>query len=406
MKVEERFLEYVKMNTTSEEHSTTHPSTSSQLVLANRLVEELKELGISNAFIDPNGNVMASIAPSAGCEQAKALGFIAHMDTVGNKEDNVNPQIIYNYNGEDVELGTSKKILSTKMYPELKSFKERTLITTDGTTILGADDKAGIAEIMALCEWLMSTNESHGKICIAFTPDEEIGQGATWFDVEKFGADFAYTLDGDLEGGLEYENFNAATVVFEINGVDIHPGSAKGVMVNAAAIACKIQAMLPEAEVPELTEDYEGFYHLIELKGDTQKAHMTYIVRNHDAACFKAQKKTLEHIEKIMNERFGANTVSLTYKEGYKNMSEIIESNYHLIENAKKAIEEAGAQAITKPIRGGTDGATLSFMGLPCPNLGTGGNAYHGVYEHITVEGMEIVIEILKNLVRSYSKIC
>lgn len=404
MKVEERFLEYVKINTVSDERSTTHPSTSSQLVLAKRLVDELKELGIGNACIDENGNVMASIEATKGYEEVKALGFIAHMDTVGNKEDIVNPQIIRNYNGQDVELGTSKKFLSTAMYPELKNFIGRTLITTDGTTILGADDKAGIAEIMTLCQWLMNTDEPHGKICVAFTPDEEIGQGATWFNVERFGASYAYTLDGDIEGGLEYENFNAASASFEINGVDIHPGSAKGVMVNAAAIACKIQSMLPEAEVPELTEGYEGFYHLIEMKGDTQKAHMTYIVRNHDAACFKAQKKTLEHIEKVLNEKYGQKTVVLTYKESYKNMTEIIENNYHLIENANKAIEEAGAKTITTPIRGGTDGATLSYMGLPCPNLGTGGSAYHGIYEHITIEGMEIVVEIIKNLVKIYAK--
>lgn len=404
MKVEERFLEYVKINTVSDDSSETHPSTSCQIEFAKRLVKELNELGISNATIDGNGNVMASIEASKGYENVKALGFIAHMDTVGNKDDMVNPQIIYNYNGEDIELGKSMKMLSTKMYPELKEYIGRTLITTDGTTILGADDKAGIAEIMTLCQWLVNTEEPHGKICIGFTPDEEIGQGATYFDVESFGAAYAYTLDGDLEGGLEYENFNAASATFEINGVDIHPGSAKGVMVNAAAIACKIQSMLPEAEVPELTEEYEGYYHLVEMKGDTQKAHMTYIVRNHDAACFKAQKKTLEHIEKVLNERYGQNTVILTYKASYKNMAEIVESNYHLIENAKKAIEDAGVITRTSPIRGGTDGATLSYMGLPCPNLGTGGNAYHGIYEHITVEGMEIVVSILINLVKIYSK--
>jgi tripeptide aminopeptidase len=291
------------------------------------------------------------------------------------------------------------------MYPELKEFVGRTLITTDGTTNLGADDKAGIAEIMTLCQVLMNSNDSHGRICIGFTPDEEIGQGANWFDVEKFGAVYAYTLDGDLEGGLEYENFNAASISFEINGVDIHPGSAKGVMVNAVSLACKIQSMLPEAEVPELTEGYEGFYHLIEMKGDTQKAHMTYIIRNHDSECFKAQKKTMEHIEKVLNEKYGKNTIVLTYKEGYKNMSEIIEKNYHLIENARKAITNVGLEVKTSPIRGGTDGATLSFMGLPCPNLGTGGNAYHGFYEHITVEGMEKVVEVLKNLVQIYSQV-
>lgn len=403
MRVEERFIEYIKINTVSDENSETHPSTSRQLVLAEKLVNQLKDLGIKNARIDENGNVMASIEASEGYGHVKPLGFIAHMDTVGSKEASVNPQIITNYDGKDIELGTSGKILSALVYPELKGYIGRTLITTDGTTILGADDKAGIAEIMTLCEQLVNSSQPHGKICIGFTPDEEIGQGATWFDVENFGAAYAYTLDGDLEGGLEYENFNAASAIFEINGVDIHPGSAKGIMVNAASIACKIQSMLPEAEVPELTEGYEGFYYLMDMKGNTRKAKLTYIVRNHDAACFKAQKKTLEHISKVLNEKYGENTVILSYKESYRNMAEIIDQNYHLIENARKAIEEAGIVVNTKPIRGGTDGATLSYKGLPCPNLGTGGNAFHGVYEHITVEGMETVVKILHNLVKIYS---
>lgn len=403
MRVEERFIEYVKINTVSDENSETHPSTSRQLVLAEKLVKQLKDMGIENARIDKNGNVMASIKASEGYEHVKPLGFIAHMDTVGDKEAIVNPQIIRNYDGKDIELGTSGKILSPLVYPELNGYIGRTLITTDGTTILGADDKAGIAEIMTLCEQLVNSSQPHAKICIGFTPDEEIGQGATWFDVESFGAAYAYTLDGDLEGGLEYENFNAASAVFEINGVDIHPGSAKGIMINAASVACKIQSMLPQAEVPELTEGYEGFYHLMDIEGNTRKAKLTYIIRNHDAACFKAQKMTLEHIAKVLNERYGENTVILSYKESYRNMAEIIDQNYHLIENARKAIEEVGLVVNTKPIRGGTDGATLSYKGLPCPNLGTGGNAFHGVYEHITVEGMETVVKILHNLVKIYS---
>lgn len=403
MRVEERFIEYVKINTVSDENSETHPSTSKQLVFAQKLIEELKALGLEDARIDANGNVMASIKASEGYEQIKPLGFIAHMDTVGDKDAIVNPQVIRNYNGKDIELGKSGKILSASVYPELKEYVGRTLITTDGTTILGADDKAGIAEIMTFCEQLIASNKPHGKICVGFTPDEEIGQGGSWFDVEAFGASYAYTLDGDLEGGLEYENFNAASAVFEIKGVDIHPGSAKGIMVNAASVACKIQSMLPSAEVPELTDEYEGFYHLIGIEGDTQTAKVAYIVRNHDAACFEAQKVTLERIAKVLNEQYGENTVNLSYKISYRNMAEIIDQNYHLIENAKKAMEEAGITARTKPIRGGTDGATLSYKGLPCPNLGTGGNAFHGIYEHITVEGMEKVIEILHNLVTIYS---
>ncbi|WP_099469923.1 peptidase T [Konateibacter massiliensis] len=404
MKVEERFIEYVKINTVSDENSETRPSTSRQLILAEKLKKELIELGLHDARIDENGNVMASIEASQGYEEATPIGFVAHMDTVGDENAIVNPQVIANYDGKDIELGKSGKILSADLYTELKDYAGRTLITTDGTTILGADDKAGIAEIMTLCEELLQSGEPHGKICVAFTPDEEIGRGAAWFDVESFGAAYAYTLDGDLEGGLEYENFNAASAIFDIKGVDIHPGTAKGIMVNAAGLACRIQSMLPEAEVPELTDGYEGFYHLIEMKGDTQNARLEYIVRHHDAACFKAQKVTLERIEKTLNERYGENTVTLTYKDGYKNMSEIIDQNYHLIENAKRAIEEAGLTPNIKPIRGGTDGATLSFKGLPCPNLGTGGNAFHGIYEHITVEGMEKVVIVLHNLVKIYSE--
>lgn len=404
MRVEERFLNYIAINTASDENSGTNPSTNCQLVLAKRLVEELKEIGIDNAALDEFGNVFAHIEASKGYEDIKPIGFIAHMDTVGEQNVSVKPQIIYNYNGEDIKLKGSGKTIPVKTFPHLKKLKNRTLITTDGTTILGADDKAGIAEIMTLCESLLLPDCEHGKVCIAFTPDEEIGEGATNFDVEKFGAAYAFTVDGGSEGEFEYENFNAATVKFKINGIDTHPGAAKGVMVNAASIACKIQELLPNLEVPELTEDYEGFYHLMHISGGVESAEMTYILRHHDVSCFKAQKKCVEHIKKILNEQYGEGCVELVYKEGYKNMAEIINNNKHLIDIAMEAIKLAGIEPEVKPIRGGTDGAALSYKGLPCPNLGTGGYAFHGFSEHITVEGMNKCVEILKNITDIYFK--
>lgn len=404
MRVEERFLNYIVVNTASDENSNTKPSTQCQLVLAQKLVQELKELGIDNASLDKFGNVFAYIEATEGYENIKPLGFIAHMDTVGAQNVTVKPQIIYNYNGEDIELKGSGKTIFVNMFPHLKALKGRTLITTDGTTILGADDKAGIAEIMTLCEILLSPDSEHGKVCIAFTPDEEIGEGATNFDVEKFGAAYAYTVDGGSEGEFEYENFNAATVKFKINGIDTHPGSAKGVMVNAASIACKIQAMLPSLEVPELTEGYEGFYHLMHISGGVESAEMTYILRHHDVSCFKAQKSCVEHITKVLNEQYGDGCVELVYKEGYKNMAEVINNNKQLVDIAMEAIKKARIEPLVKPIRGGTDGASLSFKGLPCPNLGTGGYAFHGFSEHITVEGMERCVEILKNITDIYFK--
>ena len=404
MRAYERMLNYVKVWTTSDSSSDAVPSTSRQFDLAKLLVEEMKELGIEDAHVDDKSYVYGTLAATKGYEDKAKLGFIAHLDTSEDiSGQNVNPQIIENYNGEDIVLGDSGRVIRVCDFPHLKSFKGRTLITTDGTTLLGADDKAGIAEIMTAIEIIQKENIPHGKICIGFNPDEEIGTGAHNFDVEKFGADFAYTLDGWLEGQIEYENFNASSAVFEIKGINVHPGSAKNIMVNSQLLAMEINAMLPN-ETPATTEGYEGFYHLMETTGSVEHSKLTYIVRDHDADKFAARNEFLKNIEKTMNEKYGEGTVTLTIKEQYRNMKEKIEPCMHLIDNAKKAIKAVGLEPTVDAIRGGTDGAQLSFKGLPCPNLGTGGAAYHGACEHISVEGMDKVVDIAVELVKIYAE--
>lgn len=406
MRAYERMLNYIKVWTTSDSGSETVPSTSRQFDLANLLVEEMKELGIEDAHVDDKCYVYGSIPATNGYEDKTKLGFIAHLDTTEDLTGkDVNPQIIENYDGEDISLGTSGKVIRTKDFQHLKDFKGRTIITTDGTTLLGADDKAGIAEIMTAIEIIQNENIPHGKICIGFTPDEEIGTGAHHFDVEKFGADYAFTLDGWLEGQMEYENFNASSAIFEIKGVNVHPGSAKDIMVNSQLIAMEINSMLPVNETPATTEGYEGFYHLMEITGSVEHSKLSYIVRDHDGEKFEARNELLRRIEKEINEKYGKNTVTLTIKYAYRNMKEKIEQCMHLIENAKKAIEAVGLEPKISPIRGGTDGAQLSFKGLPCPNLGTGGAAYHGALEHISVEGMDKVTQIAIELVKIYAEI-
>lgn len=406
MKAYERLLRYVKIHTTSDEQSGTHPSSERQRVLANMLCKELTDIGCEKVRVSDECYVYAQIPASKGFENAPALGFIAHMDTSPDFcGEGVRAQIVENYDGGDVTLGESGRVLDVKTFPHLKSLAGRTLITTDGTTLLGADDKAGIAEIMTAAEAIVKEKPAHGKVCIAFTPDEEIGEGADFFDVEGFGADFAYTLDGDVEGGLEYENFNAASAVFEIFGTNVHPGSAKDVMVNASLVAMEINSMLPAGDVPARTEGYEGFFHLTDMEGSVEKARLSYIVRDHNASSFDCRIATLRHIEKVIKEKYGDGSVALTVKEQYRNMYEQIAPHKHLIENAKKAAEGCGIKCHVAAIRGGTDGARLSFMGLPCPNLGTGGFAFHGPYEHITVEGMDKATEIILELVRLYSEV-
>jgi len=404
MKAYERLLKYVKVYTTSDENSDTHPTTIRQFDLANMLVEEMKELGIQDVKLDDNCYVYGYIPATKGYEDKPSIGLIAHVDTApAANGDNVKPQIVENYDGGDVVLKGNDSILSPKRFPHLKNLKGRTLITTDGTSLLGADDKAGIAEILTACEIIINENIPHGKICLGFTPDEEVGLGAHFFDVKNFGADFAYTVDGGIEGEIEYENFNAAAAKVEISGVSVHPGSAKNTMINALNVAIEFNSMLPASERPEHTEEYEGFYHLEKLNGNTDSAIMEYILRDHSSEKFEVKKSMIQLAEKLINEKYGAGTVKATIRDQYKNMIEHIKPCFHLIDNATEAMKTLNVTPIIEPIRGGTDGATLSYMGLPCPNLGTGGFAYHGEFEHITVEGMDICTNIIIEILKRYA---
>lgn len=407
MKAYERLLNYVKVDTPSDPKSGKTPSSDCQFALAGLLEEELKAIGVENAEADEKGYVYASIPATPGYENSKSLGFIAHMDTAPDFNGcGVKPQIIENYNGEDVTLGESGRVLKVKDFPTLAAMKGRTLITTDGTSLLGADDKSGIAEIMTAAERILTENIPHGKICIGFTPDEEIGEGAENFDVEKFGADLAYTVDGGMEGEIEYENFNAAGAKLTFRGNNVHPGHAKDIMVNAQLLAMEFQAMLPEKETPSHTEGYEGFFHLTEMSGTVEQANLQYIIRDHDREKFEARKQLMQNNAALLNEKYGAGTVELQLKDQYFNMKEMVEPHKELIEYGKEAAKEVGLNPKVVPIRGGTDGARLSFMGLPCPNLGTGGFGFHGPYEHVTAEGMELCVEMIIKLVEKYSALC
>lgn len=404
MRAYERLLKYVAVNTRSDDSSETVPTTKIQFDLANILADELRALGCESVRLDDKCYVYATLPATEGCENSVKLGFIAHMDTSPDFNGaGVKPQIIENYDGGEVRLGESGRVLSPDVFPHLSKLKGRTLITTDGTTLLGADDKAGISEIMTLVERLVKENIPHGKILIGFTPDEEVGCGADHFDVESFGADFAYTVDGGEEGSLEYENFNACGAHFVVNGFNVHPGSAKNVMINALLVAMEINSLLPGADVPSRTQGYEGFYHAINMSGNVERAELDYIVRDHSAEMFEARKQIIRHIADILNEKYGEGTVELTIKEQYRNMKEKIVPCMHLIDNAIQAAKDCGVEATVEPIRGGTDGARLSFMGLPCPNLGTAGYAFHGPFEHITVEGMDKEVDILVRLCEIYS---
>ena len=405
MRAYERFLNYVPVWTTSDETSDTVPSADRELVLARMLVEEMKGLGIADARVDDKGYVYGHIPATPGCEDKPSLGLVAHMDTVADASgENIKPQIIENYDGKDVVLKGSGDILKVDEFPYLAELKCRTLITTDGTTLLGADDKAGIAEILTVAEEIIKEGLPHGKICIGFTPDEEIARGAKHFDVEGFGADYAYTLDGDEEGEIQFENFNASTAFITIHGVSVHTGSAKDVMVNSQTIATEIHQMLPVNERPETTEGYEGFYHLVSVQGNVTTTKMKYFIRDFDRRSFDARAQKLRDIAEEMNKKYGEGKVEVEIVESYYNMREKIEPCMQLIDYAKAAIEHAGITPIVSPVRGGTDGARLSFKGLPCPNLGTGGHAFHGVFEHITVEGMDKAVLIVKDIIRQFAE--
>ena len=405
MKAYERLLKYVVVRTPSDENSDTVPSSECQFNLARLLEAEMKELGLSDVYLDDQCYLYGKLPATPGYEDKPAIGFIAHMDTVSDFCDReINPIINFFYDGKDLPLANSGRTLEVAKFPHLADLAGRMLITSDGNTILGADDKAGIAEILTMVERLVTENIPHGPICVAFTPDEEIGTGASHFDVERFGAEYAYTLDGDSEGEIQYENFNACKADFEITGFNVHPGSSKDTMINASLVAMEINNALPSMETPRGTEDYEGFYHLMSISGEVAHAELHYIVRDHNANLLEARKNTLRLIEKNLNEKWGEGTVKLTITEQYKNMAEVIATCMHLIDNAKAACTAAGVEPLVIPIRGGTDGCQLSFKGLPCPNLGTGGHAYHGPYEHITVEGMDSAVNIIVELVKIYAK--
>lgn len=405
MKAYERLLKYVKVHTMSDENSNSHPTTKRQFDLANMLVEEMKELGLEECRVDVHCYVYGVIPATKGYENKPSIGLIAHLDTAPAAcGENVNPQIIENYDGGDVVLKGNNSILSPKKFPHLKELKGRTLITTDGTTLLGADDKAGIAEIMTVCETIINENIPHGKICVGFTPDEEVGLGAHLFDVENFGADFAYTIDGGIEGEISYENFNAAAAEVNIHGVSVHPGSAKNTMINATYVGIEFNSMLPACERPEYTENFEGFYYLENFSGSTDHATLKYILRDHNSDKFENKKSMMLLAEKLLNEKYGEGTVKVNLREQYKNMIEHVKPCMHLIDNAIDAMKALNVTPVIEPIRGGTDGATLSYMGLPCPNLGTGGFAYHGEFEHITVEGMDICTDIIIEILKRYAK--
>ena len=401
MRVEERLLKYVSYWTTSDEECRQIPSSERQFELGKVLEQELRDLGLEKVTLTDHCYVYGLLPATKGYADKPAVGFISHMDTAPDfSGKDVKPQIIPDYDGNDVLLKGSGAYLKISDFPTLKTLKGRTLITTDGTTLLGADDKAGVSEIMTAVEQIITEKIPHGDIWIGFTPDEEVGSGADLFDLDYFKARFAYTVDGDYEGEVAYENFNAASASFEITGVNVHPGEAKDIMINAALVGCEIASLLPENETPAHTEGREGFYHLTDFSGDITHAKVNYIVRDHDKATFEKRLDTLRGIEKKMNEKYHADTVKLNIQHSYSNMLEVIEKNEYVVAIAKKAIKNVGLEPVSRPVRGGTDGARLSFMGLPCPNLGTGGYGFHGPFEHISVEGMDTAVSVIKEIVK------
>ena len=405
MELKERFLKYVAIDTRSDENSESFPSTAKQWNLLNLLVEEMKVLGLEEVSIDKYGYAMGTIPATKGNENAPVIGFLAHVDTAPDMSgENVRPRIIDEYDGGDIMLNPSLT-MRVADFPELARFVGHTLIHTDGTTLLGADDKAGVAEIMTAAEYLMAHPEiEHGKIRIGFTPDEEIGRGVDFFDVKAFGADFAYTMDGGYEGELEYENFNAASAKIAIQGRNVHPGYAKGKMINAIEVACELNSLIPATERPQHTEGYEGFYHCVGINGTVEQASISYIIRDHDAEKFEAKKVWIHNMVGILNNKYGAGVLTLTLKDQYYNMRKMVEPHPHVIDNAKKAMIDADVVPIVRPIRGGTDGARLSFMGLPCPNIFAGGMNFHGKFEYCSLNSMEKAVKVIINLAKEWAK--
>lgn len=402
MKTHERFLDYIKMETTSDPHSNTHPSSKSQLVFAKKLFEELKELNLSNVILTELGYVYGTIEKNT-TKKFDTIGFLAHMDTASDFSGaNIKPRIIEIYDGKDITLNEQLKIImQVKEFPFLKKLKGESLIVTDGTTLLGADDKAGIAEIMSLIEYLNANPDiEHGEIKICFTPDEEIGEGPLYFDNDYFTVDYAYTVDGGAHNVINFENFNAASAKVQVKGINIHPGTAKGHMINSISIANEFDSLLPIDKRPELTENYEGFNHLNEIKGTVEKTEMYYIIRNHSEILFEEQKIDFINIKSILNKKYGKDTISLDIRNSYLNMAEIIKKRPRCLEVAKSAVTKMGSLPEFQPIRGGTDGAQITLMGIPCPNIGTGGYNCHGKFECITIEEMQRCVKVLINIVK------
>ena len=404
MRAYERLLRYAVVNTTSYDDREGTPTGEGQFVLARLLAVEMETLGLEDVFIDEHAYTYGFLPATPGYEHCPAIGFISHLDTVDDcGGTDTHPQVIRSYDGGVIRLGRSGRVLDPEIFPHLKDCIGKTILTTDGTSVLGADDKAGISEIMTMCERLINERIPHGKISVCFTPDEEIGQGADLLDLEKFGADLAYTVDGSIPAEIDYENFNAAMARLTVRGVPVHPGTAKGRMINAMRVIMEANAMLPEGEVPEKTDGREGFYHLTGSRGNVTEAVAEYILRDHDADKFREKKEKMREITEALNRKYGEGTVTCKIKDQYRNMAEVIAEHPVVVEAALRAIRAAGLEPFSEPVRGGTDGAQLSFRGLPCPNLGTGGYAYHGFYEHAVAEEMDTCVEILLQVVKEFA---
>ena len=397
MQAYERLIRYARIYTTSDENAEITPSTARQFDLSNMLAEEMTAMGFQEVTVDEHAYTYGVVPASEGCEDRPSVGLIAHLDTAPDfSGEGVKPQLVPDYDGTDLPIGN--RVLSPEQFPDLKNLIGHTLITTDGNTLLGADDKAGIAEILTACEEIMEEHLPHGRIAVCFVPDEEIGHGAALLSLERLGAAFAYTVDGGDPEEINYETFNAAEAVVDFQGVNVHPGEAKGIMRNASLLAMEFDALLPAGERPEHTEGYEGFFHLTQMQGNVENAQLRYIIRDHDADRFEARKQKMAENVRSLNGKYGEGAASLLIREQYRNMAEILAMHPEIIRRAEDAVRMAGLQPRCVPVRGGTDGAQLSFRGLPCPNLGTGGAAFHGPYEHISVQNMDLCVRILKNL--------
>lgn len=401
----ERFLRYISIDSQSDPSSDSYPSTKKQFDMANLLVKELKELGLEDAHVDENCYVMATL-PANTSRDIPVIGFLAHVDTAPDMPGkNLHPQIIKNYDGENILLNENDNlVMDVNDFPELKNYKGQTIITTNGNTLLGADDKAGVAEIMSALEYLIKNPKiEHGTVKVAFTPDEEIGKGVDHFDVNKFGAQYAFTLDGGEVGELEYENFNAAYARIIIQGRNVHPGTSKNKMVNSIIVGNEFNDMLPVFDRPEFTEEYEGFFHIIKFEGTVEKSVLHYIIRDHDKHLFADRKEMIHHVADFINKKHGPNTITVDMQDQYYNMREKVEPVYHIVEIAEQAMKDCGIKPIIKPIRGGTDGSKLSYMGLPCPNIFAGGHNFHGKYEFVPLESMIKATEVVVNIIKRFA---